>query len=79
MRIRPIARSGRTRLVSLAGALVLAAGPCWAQGSPSADSIINALKPTGVQGSTRGIRPAAPAAPSATQPAAATPGITAPS
>jgi len=48
--------------------------PAFAQGSPSADQIINSLKPSGnlVQGGTRGIRLAAPPA-DAAAPAATTP------
>jgi OOP family OmpA-OmpF porin len=44
----------------------------FAQNSPSADQIINSLKPSGnlVQGGTRGIRLAAPSGDAATQPAA---------
>jgi len=44
-------------------ALVLGTPTVLAQNSPSADQIIRALRPTGpLQGGTRGIRPAAPAA-----------------
>jgi OOP family OmpA-OmpF porin len=40
--------------------------PGWAQGNPSADQIINSLRPSaGMAGGTRGIRPAMPALPSA--------------
>jgi outer membrane protein OmpA-like peptidoglycan-associated protein len=60
--------------------LVVASLPALGQGNPSADQIINSLRPTGnlAQGGTRGIRlapssdaptPAATAAPSAAQPA----------
>jgi len=68
--------------LSLFGALLLASGPAFAQGSPSADSIINSLRPgAGMAGGTRGIRPvgpsesAAPASPGAhtALPRAATP------
>lgn len=65
-----------------AAALVLGAGSVWAQGNPSADQIINALKPTGgLLGTTRGIRPAAPAIPAPKpmgQPAAARAAVPAP-
>src|ERR1700722_7795335 len=42
--------------------LILGSLPAFAQGSPSADQIINSLKPSGnlVTGGTRGIRLAAP-------------------
>jgi OmpA-OmpF porin, OOP family len=42
--------------------LLFAAAPAFAQGNPSADQIINSLKPSGnlVAGGTRGIRLAAP-------------------
>lgn len=50
-----------------AATLMMGSGAAWAQGSPSADQIINALKPgAGMMGTTRGIRPAAPPAPAAT-------------
>jgi OmpA-OmpF porin, OOP family len=44
--------------------LVFAAAPVFAQGNPSADQIINSLKPSGnlTAGGTRGIRLAAPSA-----------------
>lgn len=46
---------------ALAAAIALGSLPALAQGSPSADAIINALKPTGaLQSGTRGIRPSAP-------------------
>ncbi|MBN8890235.1 MAG: hypothetical protein BGP12_16425 [Rhodospirillales bacterium 70-18] len=54
----------RTSTIAVAAvALLLGGSPAWAQGNPSADQIINALKPTGglLGSSTRGIRPAAPA------------------
>ena len=42
-----------------------------AQGNPSADQIINSLRPSGgMMGGTRGIRPVTPAAPSAAAPSA---------
>jgi outer membrane protein OmpA-like peptidoglycan-associated protein len=48
-------------------ALLVGSSAAWAQGSPSADQIINALKPgAGMLGTTRGIRPAAPSAPAPT-------------
>jgi outer membrane protein OmpA-like peptidoglycan-associated protein len=56
--------------------LVFAAAPAFAQGNPSADQIINSLKPSGnlAAGGTRGIRLAAPSgegtAPSQVVPAA---------
>jgi outer membrane protein OmpA-like peptidoglycan-associated protein len=47
-----------------AATLMMGSGAAWAQGNPSADQIINALKPgAGMLGTTRGIRPAAPSAP----------------
>jgi outer membrane protein OmpA-like peptidoglycan-associated protein len=47
----------------VAGALLMLAAPAWAQGDPSADQIIQSLKPKGgVLGGTRGIRAAAPQA-----------------
>ncbi len=66
---------------TLAALLVLAAAPAcvWAQGNPSADQIINSLRPTaGMAGSTRGIRPAMPAlSPAPTEaPAEQSPGAT---
>ena len=57
----------------------LAAAPALAQGNPSADSIINSLRPgPGMTGGTRGIRPIAPSgsdnqAPHAAVPRAGTP------
>jgi OmpA-OmpF porin, OOP family len=55
--------------------LVLGALPVLAQGNPSADQIINSLKPSGnlVMGGTRGIRLAAPPGNAAAQPAAPSP------
>ena len=49
--------------------LILGSLPAFAQGSPSADQIINSLKPSGnlVTGGTRGIRLAAPTTEGATQ------------
>ncbi len=54
-------------ITTLAALLALAAPACgWAQSNPSADQIINSLRPTaGMAGSTRGIRPAMPALPNA--------------
>jgi OOP family OmpA-OmpF porin len=51
--------------------LILGNLPAFAQGSPSADQIINSLKPSGnlVTGGTRGIRLAAPTTEGAQQPA----------
>jgi outer membrane protein OmpA-like peptidoglycan-associated protein len=50
-----------------AAALMVGSGAALAQGNPSADQIINALKPgAGMLGTTRGIRPAAPPAPAPT-------------
>ena len=60
----------------LAIPLVLAAVPAaFAQGTPSADQIIQSLKPSGnlLQGETRGIRLANPTADTAQTPAAAAP------
>jgi outer membrane protein OmpA-like peptidoglycan-associated protein len=52
--------------MAFAALIALGSLPALAQGNPSADSIINALKPTGaLQTGTRGIRPAAPSAPAA--------------
>jgi outer membrane protein OmpA-like peptidoglycan-associated protein len=52
--------------MAFAAMIALGSLPALAQGNPSADSIINALKPTGaLQTGTRGIRPAAPSAPAA--------------
>jgi OOP family OmpA-OmpF porin len=57
-----------SRVAVAAAALLLGSGGAWAQGSPSADQIINALKPSGgMLGTTRGIRPAAPPAPAPVQ------------
>jgi OOP family OmpA-OmpF porin len=59
--------------VLIAPAMLLGPSDAMAQGSPSADQIIRALRPTGqLQSATRGIRPAQPgAAPRAATPAAA--------
>lgn len=55
-----------------AATLMMGSGVALAQGNPSADQIINALKPgAGMSGTTRGIRPAAPPAPNASQAAPA--------
>jgi OOP family OmpA-OmpF porin len=65
----PISGDLAMRAYPMAFAALIALGslPALAQGNPSADSIINALKPTGaLQTGTRGIRPAAPSAPAAT-------------
>src|SRR4051794_5189197 len=52
-------------VVALAG-LLLSAGAALAQGNPSADSIINSLRPgAGMTGGTRGIRPVGPSESSA--------------
>lgn len=52
-------RTCKLGLLLLSG-LTLAAGPALAQGNPSADSIINSLRPgAGMGGGTRGIRPLA--------------------
>lgn len=68
----------RIRTFLFATAAVLAVGsftmslPAAAQSNPSAEDMIKLLKPSGsMKGGTRGIRPAAPAAPDAVQPAAA--------
>src|SRR5260370_21381060 len=64
----PISGDLAMRAYPMAFAALIALGslPALAQGNPSADSIINALKPTGaLQTGTRGIRPAAPSAPAA--------------
>ena len=67
-------RSRRT-MMGLAAGLLMMAGPALAQ-SPSADSIINSLRPgAGMTGGTRGIRPvgpseATPVAPAPVAPAA---------
>jgi len=54
----------------LAALLVMTASGAQAQGSPSADQIINSLRPSGgMMGGTRGIRPVTPAQ-SAPEPAA---------
>ncbi len=51
----------RRSIVIVTAGLLLAAGPAMAQGSPSADSIINSLRPgTGMGTGTRGIRPVTP-------------------
>jgi OOP family OmpA-OmpF porin len=53
----------RTQIAAIVVApLILGSLPAFAQGSPSADQIINSLKPSGnlVTGGTRGIRLAAP-------------------
>lgn len=64
--VREVSESMRTLFMAsamLLPALVLGTPTVLAQNSPSADQIIRALRPTGpVQGGTRGIRPAAPAA-----------------
>jgi OmpA-OmpF porin, OOP family len=54
----------------IAAPLIFAAVPAFAQGNPSADQIINSLKPTGnlTAGGTRGIRLGAPAPTSSTSP-----------
>lgn len=59
--------------VLIAPAMLVGTSDAMAQGSPSADQIIRALRPSGpLQSATRGIRPAQPAAaPSAVTPAAA--------
>lgn len=63
----------RLLAAGLLGAAVLALpGSGFAQGNPSADQIINTLKPGGgMMGGTRGIRPVSPAAPAVETPAAA--------
>jgi outer membrane protein OmpA-like peptidoglycan-associated protein len=55
----------------IAAPLVFSSLPAFAQGSPSADQIINSLKPSGnlVSGGTRGIRLAAPPTDAAPAPA----------
>ena len=51
---------------ALVAVMALGSLPALAQGNPSADAIINALRPTGpLQSGTRGIRPAAPSVPTA--------------
>jgi outer membrane protein OmpA-like peptidoglycan-associated protein len=61
------------RLVAL-GMVVFSTGAAFAQSNPSADSIINSLRPgPGMTGGTRGIRPVAPSAEPAAPPAAITP------
>jgi OmpA-OmpF porin, OOP family len=57
----------------IAAPLVLGSLPAFAQGNPSADQIINSLKPSGnlVSGGTRGIRLAAPTTDAAPAPAPA--------
>jgi outer membrane protein OmpA-like peptidoglycan-associated protein len=57
----------RIFMFAVAAALMVGSGAALAQGNPSADQIINALKPgAGMLGTTRGIRPAAPPAPAPT-------------
>ena len=57
-----------------AGMLVFSTGATFAQSNPSADSIINSLRPgAGMTGGTRGIRPVAPSAEPAAPPAAIAP------
>ncbi len=71
----------RGSLPPIVGTLMLLASlPAFAQGSPSADQIINSLKPTGnlVQGGTRGIRLAAPDAGTPAPAPAATPAAQSP-
>ena len=55
-----------------ASVFAFSVGPAWAQGNPSADSIVNSLRPqAGFTARTRGIRPLAPAdspAPAAERP-----------
>lgn len=47
--------------ILVAGGMAVIGGAAFAQGSPSADSIINSLTPrAGMQGTTRGIRPMNP-------------------
>jgi OmpA-OmpF porin, OOP family len=57
----------------IAAPLVFGSLPAFAQGNPSADQIINSLKPSGnlVSGGTRGIRLAAPTTDAAPAPAPA--------
>ncbi|MBV8912019.1 MAG: OmpA family protein [Acetobacteraceae bacterium] len=56
----------RTASLSLFAAALLASGTALAQGNPSADSIINSLRPgVGITGGTRGIRPVGPSESSA--------------
>lgn len=56
----------RNASLSLFAGLLLASSSAWAQGSPSADSIINSLRPgAGMTGGTRGIRPVGPSESSA--------------
>ena len=54
---------------------MLGSAPGYAQGNPSADQIINSLRPSGnlVAGGTRGIRLAAPSGDTAAQPVAPAP------
>ena len=61
----------RSRIAAIVVApLILGSLPALAQSSPSADQIINSLKPSGnlVTGGTRGIRLAAPSTESTQQP-----------
>jgi len=77
-----------SRFATLAAAMVLgilAVGGspgAWAQSNPTADQLIQKLKPTGtIGGGTRGIRPVTPTAPapdSGTTPAAAKPAVAPP-
>jgi outer membrane protein OmpA-like peptidoglycan-associated protein len=56
------------------GVVVFSTGAAFAQSNPSADSIINSLRPgPGMTGGTRGIRPVAPSAEPAAPPAAIAP------
>ncbi len=57
-------------------AFLLGGGGAWAQGNPSADQIINSLRPTGgsLSGGTRGIRPVSPTAPAPSEPTPAAAG-----
>lgn len=63
----------RLLAATLLGALGIAGpGTAHAQGNPSADSIINSLRPgAGMMGGTRGIRPVSSAAPAEASPVAA--------
>ncbi|HUZ63067.1 MAG TPA: OmpA family protein [Acetobacteraceae bacterium] len=69
-------------IMAAAGMILGTGAAAYAQGSPSAQQIINSLKPTGtLSTTTRGIRPLAPAAPAAggvTAPAPAAPAPAAP-
>ncbi len=59
------------RLASVAALLASSSFAAHAQGNPSADSIINSLRPgAGMAGGTRGIRPVAPASEPAPAPVA---------